>query len=119
MELSRTAGANRPVIRCRACLPITTLGILHLAHAYSVGILNLRIPTVDLPTVNNPTVNNPTVNIPTVNIPTVKHSQVMAAMMNPKVMAAMAEVQQNPAAAAKFQSDPELMQVFEMLQDAM
>eukprot|EP00962_Isochrysis_galbana_P033277 scaffold11110_cov101-Isochrysis_galbana.AAC.3 len=43
----------------------------------------------------------------------------MAAMMNPKVMAAMAEVQQNPAAAAKFQSDPELMQVFEMLQDAM
>lgn len=114
MELSRTAGANRPVIRCRACLPITTLGILHLAHAYSVGILNLRIPTVDLPTVNNPIVN-----IPTVNIPTVKHSQVMAAMMNPKVMAAMAEVQQNPAAAAKFQSDPELMQVFEMLQDAM
>jgi hypothetical protein len=43
----------------------------------------------------------------------------MAAMMNPKVMSAMMEVQQNPAAAAKFQSDPEMMELFKLVQEAM
>jgi hypothetical protein len=43
----------------------------------------------------------------------------MAAMMNPKVMQAMMEVQSNPAAAAKFQNDPEMMDLMKLVQESM
>ncbi len=46
-------------------------------------------------------------------------SQVMQAMMNPRVMSVMMEVQQNPAAAAKYQNDPELSELFTMFQEVM
>ena len=43
----------------------------------------------------------------------------MSKMMNPKVMGAMQEVMQNPAAAAKYQHDPEIQELFQIFQQTM